>query len=425
MTKKKKDEQEELSEQPVLNIGIVGHVDHGKTTLLERLSGKWTDTHSEELKRGITIRLGYADVTFRKCKKCKGAKAYSTKEKCQACNSITKQLRKVSFVDAPGHESLMATMLSGATIIDGALLLVAANEECPQPQTREHLMALQIIGIKHVIVVQNKADLVDEEQAIKNYEQIKEFLKGTDFENAPIIPISAQHRVGLDFLMQAIDEYIPIPIRDLNKEPIMLVARSFDINKPGITPEKLVGGVLGGSLKHGMLKVGDTIEIRPGRTVIEKNQQVWKPLTTKIISLNSGGSNIQSVVPGGSIGVLTSLDPSIVKSDQITGSLVGLPGKLPNVWNELRLDVHLLKRVVGTKEELNVEPIKIGEALMLNVNSATTVGIVVELKKNKIKCKLKLPICADTVSRVTISRRIGNRYRLIGYGEIQEVKTHN
>lgn len=423
MARKKKDEQQqELPQQPVLNIGMVGHVDHGKTTLLERLSGKWTDTHSEELKRGITIRLGYADITFRKCEKCEDAKAYTTKEKCPVCNSIAMPFRKVSFVDAPGHESLMATMLSGATIMDGALLLVAANESCPQPQTREHLMALQIIGVKHVIIVQNKIDLVSEEQAVQNYEQIKEFLKGTGFENAPIIPISAQHRVGLGFLIQAIEEHIPTPVRDPNKDPIMLVARSFDINKPGVTSDKIVGGVLGGSLKQGMLKVGDTIEIRPGRAVVEKNQQVWKPLTTKIVSLNSGGADIESAVPGGSIGVLTSLDPSIVKSDQLTGSLVGAPGKLPRVWNELTLSVNLLQRVVGTKEELNVEPIKITEPLMLNVNSAATVGIVGELKKNKIRCRLKLPVCADAGQRVTISRRIGNRFRLIGYGEIQESK---
>ena len=425
MARKKKDElhqelEYELKPQPVLNIGMVGHVDHGKTTLLERLSGRWTDTHSEELKRGITIRLGYADATFRKCLKCGGAKAYTTKEVCPVDSSKTIPIRKVSFVDAPGHESLMATMLAGATIMDVALLLVAANEECPQPQTREHLVALQIIGLKNLVVVQNKIDLVSGEQALKNHEQIKNFLKGTEYENAPIIPISAQHRVGMDFLMQAIDENIPTPSRDSGKEPIMLVARSFDINKPGIMPEKLVGGVLGGSLKQGMLKIGDTIEIKPGRNVVEKNQQVWKPLTAKILSLISGSSELESVGPSGSIGVLTSLDPSIVKSDQITGSIVGLPGKLPPVWNELILDVHLLQRVVGTKEELNVDPIKLSEPLMLNVNSAATVGIVIELKKNKIRCRLKLPVCADVGQRVTISRRIGNRFRLIGYGEIWE-----
>ena len=112
--------------QPELNIALVGHVDHGKTTLTERLSGKWTDTHSEELKKGITIRLGYADFSVYYCAKCD---FHTGKEKCLKCNEGTKFIRKISLVDAPGHESLMATMLSGAAIVDGALLLVAANEK--------------------------------------------------------------------------------------------------------------------------------------------------------------------------------------------------------------------------------------------------------------------------------------------------------
>src|SRR3989338_1103314 len=134
--------------QPEFNIGLVGHVDHGKTTITERLSGKWTDTHSEEIKRGITIRLGYADVTFYKCPKCSEPECYSTTKECAHCKSESIPVRKASFVDAPGHETLMATMLSGAAIMDFVLLLIAANEPCPQPQTKEHLMALEIIGIK-------------------------------------------------------------------------------------------------------------------------------------------------------------------------------------------------------------------------------------------------------------------------------------
>src|SRR3989338_3041972 len=117
--------------QPEVNIGLAGHVDNGKTTLTSALSGKWTDTHSEEIKRGITIRLGYADTIF-----YKDNDTYTVKK-----TKTAKAIRKVSFLDAPGHESLMATMLSGSAIMDGALLLVAANEQCPQPQTKEHLMA--------------------------------------------------------------------------------------------------------------------------------------------------------------------------------------------------------------------------------------------------------------------------------------------
>ncbi len=404
-----------LLKQPVISIGLCGHVDHGKTTLLEKLSGKWTDTHSEELKRGITIRLGYADVVFRKCEQC-GEYAYTTQEKCNNCNSEAVPVRKVSFVDAPGHESLMATMLSGAAIIDGALVLISATEKCPQPQTREHLTALEIIGIKNVVVVQNKIDLVDRETAINNYKEIKEFLKGTIYEDSPIIPISAQYGANIDKLIWAIDKYIPTPERDLSKEPMMLVARSFDINKPGTYPKDMKGGVLGGALKAGVLKIGEDIEIRPGRLVEEKNQKLWKPLVTKITGIAAGGVNVEEVMPGGSFGLLTTLDPSIVKSDSLTGKVVGLPGKLPKVWDELVLDTKLLERVVGTKEELSVEPVKMNEILMLNVNSAVTAGIVYEIIRNKIKIRLKLPVCAEEGSRVTISRRVGNRYRLIGYG---------
>ncbi|MDP6138884.1 MAG: translation initiation factor IF-2 subunit gamma [Candidatus Woesearchaeota archaeon] len=412
---KKTTKSSEKVVQPELNIGMVGHVDHGKTTLLERLSGVWADTHSEEIKRGITIRLGYADAVF-----YKEGNDYTAKVKNK---SKAKVLRKVSFVDAPGHESLMATMLSGATIMDGALLLIAANETCPQPQTREHLMALQIIGIKNVVIVQNKIDLVDEKGAMNNYKQIKAFVKGTDYENAPIIPLSAQHNVGISALIEAIEKTISTPKRDNSKDPSMLVARSFDINKPGSLPKDLIGGVLGGSMKQGILQAKQDIEIRPGRKVMEKNKDVWKPVITKIVDLKYGGASVKEISPGGTIGILTSLDPSIVKSDSLGGSIVGLPGKLPDVLYEITLSLNLLERVVGTQEELKVDPIKMNETLMLNVNSAATVGIVNGFKKKNVTCRLKIPVCAEINSRVTISRMIGNRFRLIGYGEIVDGKT--
>jgi translation initiation factor 2 subunit 3 len=418
MPKKKKTDTKDIKEKtlmPEVNIGMVGHVDHGKTTLLESLSGIWADTHSEEIKRGITIRLGYAEAVFYKEKD-----NYTAKPKDASKATL---LRKVSFVDAPGHESLMATMLSGATIIDGALLLIAATEKCPQPQTREHLMALQITGIKNIVIVQNKVDLVNEKAALKNYNEIKEFIKNTDYKNSPIIPISAQHKAGMSILIKSIEETIPTPKRDKTKDPMMLVARSFDINKPGTMPKDLVGGILGGSMRQGVLTAGSEIEIKPGRKVMQKNREVLKPIKTKIIDLNYGSTSVKEISPGGTVGILTSLDPSIVKSDQLSGSIVGLPGKLPDTFHEITLEPHLLDRVVGTQEELKVDLIKMTETLMLNVNSAATVGVVTGLKKKNVICRLKIPICAELNSRVTISRRIGNRFRLIGYGEIVEGKT--
>ncbi|MFH1510654.1 MAG: translation initiation factor IF-2 subunit gamma [Candidatus Woesearchaeota archaeon] len=403
--------------QPEVNIGLVGHVDHGKTTLTEKLSGKWTDTHSEEIKRGITIRLGYADAVFRKCEKCE---EYTVQDKCEKCGSDTVVLRKVSFVDAPGHESLMATMLAGATIMDGAYLLVAANEDCPLPQTREHLMALKIIGIENIVVVQNKIDLVDDAEALRNHNQIREFLKGTRYEKAPIIPMAARYGVNISSLIQATQETIPTPQRDSSKSPLLFVARSFDVNRPGTDIPKILGGVLGGSLKQGILKVGDEIEIRPGHLVEQRNQKVHVPIKTKVNGLMTGSAKVDQILPGGSVGVLTLLDPSIVKSDSLTGSVVGHPGLLPPTRNSLTLEINLLKRVVGAKDNLLVEPIKPNEPLMLNVNSAATVGVVTQLRKDQFDCNLKIPVCAETGARVTISRRVDNRWRLIGYGVIKD-----
>jgi translation initiation factor 2 subunit 3 len=412
----KKSSKKEAAVQPEISIGLIGHVDHGKTTLVKALTNKWTDTHSEEIKRGITIRLGYADMDIYKCPKCPEPECYSVTAKCKACGGEAELLRKASLVDAPGHESLMATMICGANIMDGAILLVSASEECPQPQTQEHLMALEIMNIDKLIVVQNKIDLITEEQANKNYKAIKEFLKDTKYKNAPIIPISALHSINIDMLLQEIQEKFPTPKRDLKKDPIMLVARSFDINKPGLALDKIKGGVLGGALKQGQLKVGDEIEILPGYSDDKK----WKPLKSKISSAIAGGSSMEEVHPGGSIAIMTELDPSIVKSDQLVGSVVGKPGKLPPVWHELKLETHLLDRVVGAKDKLVVDPIKKGEFLMLNVNSAATVGIVSEISKNKFECKLKRPICAEEGAKITISRRVGQRWRLIGYGIIKK-----
>jgi translation initiation factor 2 subunit 3 len=414
-----KEHSEELLAQPEINIGLVGHVNHGKTTLTEALTGKWTNRHSEEIKKGITIRLGYADSVFRKCPKCEGPESYTTKEKCQ-CGETSVPIRKVSFVDAPGHESLMATMLSGATIMDGAILLVAANEPCPQPQTREHMTALQIMDIKNILIVQNKVDLVSKEQALANYKQIKEFIKGTQYEDAPIIPISARQRINIGVLIEAMQKNFPTPKRDITKDPYFYVVRSFDVNRPGTAIDAMCGGVLGGVVKQGMLRKGDTIEIAPGRKIEKQGRTLWKSITTKIVSLKTGGSDVDEIKPGGSIGIMTSLDPSVVKADTLSGAISGHPGKLPPLWHKLRLEIHLLERVVGAKDSLVVDPIKMNELLMLNVNSAATVGVVTELRKDFCGCDLKLPVCAEKGSRVTISRRVGTRWRLIGFGLIKD-----
>ncbi|WP_321430811.1 translation initiation factor IF-2 subunit gamma [uncultured Methanolobus sp.] len=406
--------------QPCVNIGMVGHVDHGKTTLVSALSGVWTDTHSEEMKRGISIRLGYADTTFRKCPNCPEPQCYTVEKKCPGCDEPSEELRTVSFVDAPGHETLMATMLSGAAIMDGAILVIAANEECPQPQTKEHLMALNIIGIENIVIVQNKIDLVPKEKVIEHYHQIKEFVKGTVAENAPIVPISAQQNINVDALIMTMEEKFPTPEHKMDKPPHMLIARSFDINKPGTPIKKITGGVIGGTLTEGVLHSGEELEVKPGRKVESDGMTRWEPIITKVSMIVAGKSNVEEATPGGLLAVGTTLDPTLTKSDSLTGQVAGLPGTLPPTRDDLKLELRLLERVVGVSDEEEIGAIKTSEPLMLNVGTATTVGVVTSARKDIAEVKLKRPVCAEEESMVAISRRVGSRWRLIGVGVIKD-----
>jgi len=401
-----------------VNIGMVGHVDHGKTTLVNALSGEWTDRHSEEVKRGISIRLGYADATFRRCPVCNEPDCYTVEEKCKLCGSKTEELRTVSFVDSPGHEALMATMLSGAAIMDGAVLLIAASEPCPQPQTKEHLMALSIIGIDKIVIAQNKIDLVSRDEAIEHYSQIKKFLKGTIAENAPIVPIAAQQSANMDVLIHDIEETIPTPQRSFDEAPKMYIARSFDVNKPGTPIKGLKGGVIGGSLLQGRLGADDKLEIRPGRTVSTKGKDEWIPIETEITSIMVGGDQVKEVTPGGLIGIGTKLDPSMTREDTLVGQLVGKPGSLPPTWEELRIEFQLLKRVVGVAKEVEVQAIKVREYVMLSIGTAITMGLVKRVTKDIFDVDLSRPVCAEKGSRVAIGMKIGARWHLIGAGSI-------
>ena len=405
--------------QPSVNIGTVGQVDHGKTAIVKLLTGESTDRHSEEIKRGISIRLGYADTAFYRCPKDEPPRNYGTSETCKNDGSKTELLRAVSFVDSPGHETLMATMLSGAAIMDGALLVIAANEEVPQPQTKEHLMALSIIGVDKIVIVQNKIDIVSEEQANENLRQIREFVKGTIAENAPIIPMSAHHEVNVDTLIETIEKVIPSRKFDETKPAKMYIARSFDVNQPGSTPDKFVGGVVGGTLLSGKLKVGDEIEIRPGRQAGTGTKTEWVNIESTIRSLQTGGQSRKEVRPGGLIAVGTTLDPFLTKSDSLVGRVVGPPKTLPPVLSRISVEFHLLDRVVGTAEDLKVEEIKTSEPLMISVGTATTVGIVTSAREGHADMNLKIPVASEAGQRIAVSRRIGGKWRLIGYGVIR------
>jgi translation initiation factor 2 subunit 3 len=400
------EEDQLIQNLPTLNVGIVGHIDHGKTTLLWKLTGKWTDTHSEELKRGITIKLGYADAVIKE----ENGK-YTAKK-----DSKGKPIRYVTFVDAPGHEMLMATMLSGAAIMDAAILVVSASEGI-KPQTKEHLVALKAKKISSIIIVQNKIDLVSKEKAIENFNAIKEFVKGTMAEHAPIIPVSAQQEVNLDKILEELCK-IKIPDRKLNEKPLFLIARSFDINRPGTDINELHGGVIGGALKQGKLFIGDEIEIKPGYVYKKANQFYYQTIKSKIISMQKGEHKITEASPGGSLAIETELDPALTKADTLSGCIVSHAGNLPEITSSIKIKFELFSNMFGTEGQEKVEALRLGEMLMLSVNTTTSVGTATKIKNNTAEISLKIPIVPLKDDSMGIARNVKGHWRLIGFGEI-------
>ncbi|MCS7110638.1 MAG: translation initiation factor IF-2 subunit gamma [Ignisphaera sp.] len=407
-----------MSAIPTMSIGVVGHVDHGKTTLVQALTGVWTARYSEELKRSMTIKLGYAEGYIGLCEDLEVPESYTTGDVCPQ-GSKPRIIKSVSYVDAPGHEVLMATMLSGAALMDAAILVIAANEPCPQPQTREHLKSLEIIGLDQLIVVQNKIDIVSYEQAKDNYKQIVNFLNTTKYSKVPVIPVSALHRVNIDVLAMSMVKLFREPERDYSRPAIMLIARSFDVNLPGTRPEKLVGGVVGGSVLRGVLRVGEEVEIKPGIRVELKGGRVkYEPLVTQISSIRYGSNAVDEAKPGGLVAIGTTMDPSITKGDALMGNILG--HSVPEPVSDVRVEYKLFERVLGSKDQEVIEPLKARETVFLIIKTAWTRGALTKVGRDEFEAKLERPVVTLGRDKVAIIRQVKGRWRLVGWGQVLE-----
>ncbi|KZT22987.1 hypothetical protein NEOLEDRAFT_1137065 [Neolentinus lepideus HHB14362 ss-1] len=426
---------EVIAKQATINIGTIGHVAHGKSTVVKAISGVQTVRFKNELVRNITIKLGYANAKIYKCENpaCPRPGCYrsyrSDKEEnppCErpGCGSRMKLVRHVSFVDCPGHDILMATMLNGAAVMDAALLLIAANETCPQPQTSEHLAAVEIMKLEHIIILQNKVDLIKEAQALEHQKSIAAFVKGTVAESSPIVPISAQLKYNIDAVNEYIVKRIPVPIRNFTSTPRLIVIRSFDVNRPGAEVDDLKGGVAGGSILSGVLKLGQEIEIRPGIVTKDNSgRNRCTPIFSRIVSLHAENNLLDYAVPGGLIGVGTRIDPTLCRADRLVGQVLGAPGKLPQVFSELEINLFLLRRLLGVKTEdkkqTKVSKLVKNELLLINIGSTSTGGRVLNVKADLAKIQLTSPACTEIGEKVALSRRIEKHWRLVGWGSVQ------
>ena len=212
---------------------------------------------------------------------------------------------------------------------------------------------------------------------------------------------------------------MPTPKRDLTAPPKMFVLRSFDVNKPGTEAKDLTGGVIGGSIVQGVFRVGDEIEVKPGIGSGPGGKARYQPITTTIQSLHTGGGSVKEAKCGGLVGAGTKLDPSLTKSDGLVGNVVGKVGTLPESLDKLTLDVQLFERAVGTENLVAVDKIRTNEALVLNVATSVTSGTVTSAREDVIDVALRKPVCAEPTSKVAVSRRLGESWRLIGVGKIK------
>jgi len=346
-------------------------------------------------------------------------------------SGVTYRLRRhVSFVDCPGHDILMATMLNGAAVMDAAFLLVAGNETCPQPQTSEHLAAVEIMRLQEILILQNKVDLVKPDAALAQQEQIRKFVAGTVADSAPIIPISAVLKYNIDVVCEFIVRKIPLPPRDFTSVPRLIVIRSFDVNRPGQDVSDLQGGVAGGSIIQGVLKVGDEIEVRPGIVTKQEDDNgnttmVCSPIFSRISSLYAEQNDLQFAVPGGLIGVGTRIDPTLTRADRLVGQVLGIKGQLPDVFQEIEISYYLLRRLLGVKtsdggKQAKVQKLSKNEILMVNIGSTSTGGRVNAVKGDLAKIALTQPVCTTDGEKIALSRRVDKHWRLIGWGQIRK-----
>ncbi|NUQ65701.1 MAG: elongation factor Tu [Pirellulales bacterium] len=263
-------------------IGTAGHIDHGKTTLVHALTGTDTDRLPEEKRRGITIELGYAYLPLP--------------------GSDGSPAQVVGFVDVPGHEKFVPTMLAGASGIDFALLIVAADDG-PMPQTREHVLLARQVNVPALVVFLNKVDLVDDEELLELVElELRELLSSYGFpgDEVPIIrgnslaaynnPTDPAARKCIDELMDAIDSYIPEPPRETDKPFLMAVEDVFSIEGRGT--------VATGRIERGMVKVGDEVEIvglsRESRKVVCTGVEMFN----KTLDSGMAGDNVGCLLRG-------------------------------------------------------------------------------------------------------------------------------
>ena len=403
--------------QPVLNIGMIGHVANGKSSIVRMISGEATQRHSDEKIKNITIKLGYANAKIYKCSSCIEPSCYQStassvyEHNCMHCGKQCDLILHVSFADCPGHHLLMETMLNGTCVMNYTILVESAtNDKIPELQTMEHFEIAQEAHIPTSIVCLNKLDLMvkNKNKVPDIIERIEDFTQSYGGNKIPVVPVSATLNANIDVVLQYIAN-MTIPKKNLTKDFKMLVVRSFNVNKEKSPICDLKGGVIGGSLLTGMIDIGDKIMIYPGytNTLPEGSKTKWSysPLKSKALSINSGKNNLEYAIPGGLIGIQLDIDPSLSGDDKLTGNVI---------YNDSRQNVKVYEEIVLKYKKLTrklteyitefSKKFNIKDIIRINVNSNNILSKIKNISKESIELVLEKPICLELGEMVTISK---------------------
>lgn len=417
--------------QPTINFGMVGSVSNGKSCVTLQLSKKKTQQHSHEQIKNITIKLGYANAKIFKCNTCPAPQCYqpekssTTEANCSICKKPMELKKHISIVDSPGHMMLMKTMLNGTSVMDTTIMVESvSNKDMPSTQTKEHLIAVEMANIPNCAICLNKLDLVNKDKAVKQLEKLQKYVDRTSYKDSPTIPIAANYGLNIDVLCEYICS-IPEPVRDLKSNAKMIVIRSFNANRQDTKIKDLNGGVVGGSLLKGVLKIGDCVKILPG-FITKSADSSWKytPIVSKVVSMKTEQSDLQQAIPGGLIGVALTVDPSLTANDKMIGStLVKVdseddPCEDYKVVDIVYVTLEHVKRLDGSTHSL-----KRKETIMINHNACNVNAKVKKIRGNMAELHLsEKPICVQITDYITLSRNSGSGIEIVARACVQDVE---
>lgn len=402
-----------IEQTPIGTIGLLGSVADGKSTLVFATTGTKTQRYQSEQVRNITIKPGYANIKIWESDNnyySTSSNQYDYEINDKKCNLV----HHLSFVDCPGHQELILTMLSSIKLMHNIIIVVSAEESITKkPQLIQHLKAIKLSNIKNVIVCLNKLDLVDKKIAMERYNELKKVLEEYDIEPLSIIPTSFSRKIGVGSLLEDIIKFFPKKIYDEKSKSYFLTTRSFDINRKGIDYTEISGGVLGGSCLSGKLKVGDEIEIKPGILSVDSNKKIIsKSIITKIQSIQTDTSSLDELFPGSLAGLKTDIDPFYCKNDSLSGNVIGLVGTLPPTYDNIKLKYKIIEEFVK-----NWKP-KVDNTIYLQIETNSISSKISSINDDVLEVILSKPMCIFDDTMIVISHKENNMQELVGIGKI-------